>query len=80
MTLCTGQDIITNTNEAYNLVTQGGEVGGEEGEGEGGEGEEGEGGERRGAELERRLEAAYDVLSPPLLPSRQGRRVARATV
>ena len=63
-------------------------MGGEEGEGEGGEGEEGEGGgeggggggERRGAELERRLEAAYDVLNPPLLPSRQGRRVARATV
>ena len=44
MTPATGLDITTNTNEAYNLVTQGGGEGGRGGGGGGGRGGEGGGG------------------------------------
>ena len=76
MTPATGLDITTNTNEAYNLVTQGG--------GEGGGG----GGERQGVQPRSVLSQqvgkshkdSYEVPAPPLLQSRQGQRVARAVV
>ena len=76
MTPATGLDITTNTNEAYNLVTQGG--------GEGGRG--GGGGGRQGVQprsvlsqqVGRSHKDSYEVPAPPLLQSRQGQRAARA--
>ena len=86
MTPATGLDITTNTNEAYNLVTQGGGEGGRGGGGGGGRGGEGGGGGRQGVQprsvlsqqVGRSHKDSYEVPAPPLLQSRQGQRAARA--